>query len=111
MLNAVRGSMGSYPAITVRTRAVSSTVRQIGPTRVLIPAPISPSRLTSSCVGAIPTTFVEAAGMRIEVPVSSPIEQVTRLADTDTPLPALETPGDRSVSYGLQTTPPNELRG
>jgi hypothetical protein len=70
----------------------------MGPTRVLIPAPTNPSRLSNSCVGANPTTFVEAAGMRIDVPVSSPIEQVTRFAETDTPLPALETPGDRSVS-------------
>ena len=98
MLKAVNGSAGSYPAMTVSTLAASSTVRQIGPTRVVMPAPIIPSRLTSSCVGARPTTLAERAGMRIDVPVSSPMEQVTRLADTETPPPELDTPGVRSVS-------------
>jgi hypothetical protein len=47
-LNAVNGSLGSKPAITSRIFAASCTVRQIGPVRVLRPAPIMPSRLTSS---------------------------------------------------------------
>src|SRR5262245_6279021 len=46
----------------------------------------------------------------MEPPVSSPMEQVTRFAATDAPEPPLEVPGLRSVSYGLQNGPPNELR-
>jgi hypothetical protein len=84
--------------MTVNTFAASSTVRQIGPTRVVIPAPTIPSRLTSSSVGAIPTTLFDSEGIRIEIPVSSPTEQVTMFVDTDTALPELEPPGDRSVS-------------
>src|SRR5499427_1214401 len=74
------------------------------------PAPIIPFRLTSSCVGASPTKLLTDAGHRIETTVSSPIAQVTRLADTDVAEPALDMPGSRSVSYGLQKVPPNELR-
>src|SRR3954464_1923180 len=77
---------------------------------MLSPAPIIPSRLTSSCVGASPTRLLTDAGQRIDTTVSSPIAQVTRLADTDEADPALDIPGSRSVSYGLQNVPPNELR-
>src|SRR5262245_61738127 len=82
----------------------------MGPTRVFHPAAIIPSRLISSCVGAMPTTLFFHEGWRIDPPVSSATLQVTRLADTDEPDPPLELPGDRSVSYGLQSTPPNPLR-
>ena len=57
-----------------------------------------PSRLTSSCVGARPTTALFLVGWRIEPPVSSAIAQVTRLAATDVPEPLLDVPADRSVS-------------
>src|SRR6187397_910893 len=70
-----------------------------------------PSRLTSSSVGAIPTLLLARAGPRIDEPVSSAIAQVTRFAPTDEPDPELEPLGLRSVSYGLQNVPPNELRG
>ena len=70
-----------------------------------------PSRLTSSCVGEIPTALAARAGLRIDAPVSSAIAQVTRLAATAEPDPELEPSGLRSVSYGLQNVPPNELRG
>src|SRR5215471_14324002 len=46
----------------------------------------------------------------MDTTVSSPIAQVTRLADTDVADPALDMPGSRSVSYGLQKVPPKELR-
>src|SRR5215472_18130096 len=74
------------------------------------PAPIIPFRLTSSCVGASPTRLLTDAGHRIDTTVSSPIAQVTRLAATDDADPALDMPGSRSVSYGLQKVPPKELR-
>src|SRR6516225_3886604 len=74
------------------------------------PAPIIPSVLTSSLVGASPTRLFTDAGHRIETTVSSPIEQVTRFAATAVAEPALDMPGSRSVSYGLQNVPPNELR-
>src|SRR5262245_57945584 len=74
------------------------------------PAPIMPSRLTSSCVGARPTRLLREDGQRIDTTVSSPIAQVTRFAATDVAEPALDIPGSRSVSYGLQKVPPKELR-
>src|SRR6478735_681855 len=98
MLSAVYASFGSYPAITSRILAVSCTVRQIGPTRILRPAPIIPSVLTSSLVGARPTRLLTAAGQRTDTTVSSAIPQVTRLAETAVADPALDMPGSRSVS-------------
>src|SRR5512132_1330088 len=74
------------------------------------PAPIIPSRLTNSGVGAKPTRLLTDAGHRIDTTVSSPIAQVTRFAATDVAEPALDIPGSRSVSYGLQNVPPKELR-
>src|SRR6187399_3182961 len=68
-----------------------------------------PSRLTSSCVGEMPTALAARAGLRIEEPVSSAIAHVTKFAAT--PDPELEPMGLRSVSYGLQNVPPKELRG
>src|SRR5205823_11620750 len=38
------------------------------------------------------------------------IAHVTRFAATEAADPALDIPGSRSVSYGLQNVPPNELR-
>src|SRR5882724_6085821 len=92
-------------------RAVSSTVRQIGPTRVLMPNCTMPLRLTSSSVAAIPTALAALAGPRIDEPDSSAIAHVTKFAPTPEPEPELEPRGLRSVSYGLQKVPPNELRG
>src|ERR1700676_647711 len=77
---------------------------------MLRPAPIIPFRLTSSSVGASPTTLLTDAGHRMDTTVSSPIAQVTRFAATDVAEPALDMPGSRSVSYGLQKVPPKELR-
>src|SRR4051812_37187139 len=77
---------------------------------MLRPAPIIPFRLTSSSVGAIPTRLLTDAGQRMDTTVSSPMAQVTRLAATDDAEPALDIPGSRSVSYGLQNVPPKELR-
>src|SRR6185437_4638548 len=90
--------------------AASCTLRQIGPARMLRPVPIMPLRLTSSSVGAIPTRLLTDEGQRIDTTVSSPIAQVTRLAATEVADPALDIPGSRSVSYGLQKVPPKELR-
>src|SRR5215831_19658471 len=96
--------------MTSRMRAASETLRQIGPVRMFRPAPIMPLRLTSSCEGARPTRLLTEAGQRMETTVSSPIAQVTRLAATEEADPALDMPGSRSVSYGLQNVPPKELR-
>src|SRR4029079_8908301 len=70
-----------------------------------------PLRLTSSSVAAIPTALAALAGPRIEEPDSSAMAHVTRFAPTEDPEPELEPRGLRSVSYGLQKVPPNELRG
>src|SRR5215831_4880132 len=97
--------------MTSRIRAASPTVRHMGPTRSFMnDARIMPARLTSSCVGARPTTLLFFDGLRIEGPDSSPIAHITKFAATDDPDPPLDRPGLRSVSYGLQKTPPNELR-
>src|ERR1041385_2282745 len=77
---------------------------------MLRPAPIIPFRLTSSSVGASPTRLLTDAGHRMDTTVSSPMAQVTKFAATDVAEPALDMPGSRSVSYGLQNVPPNELR-
>ena len=77
---------------------------------MLSPAPIIPFRLTSSSVGASPTRLLTDAGHRMDTTVSSPMAQVTRFAATDVAEPALDMPGSRSVSYGLQKVPPKELR-
>src|SRR6266550_3655482 len=84
--------------------AASCALRQIGPVRMLRPAPIIPFRLTSSSVGASPTRLLTDAGHRIDTTVSSPIAQVTRFAATELAEPALDIPGSRSVSYGLQSS-------
>src|SRR5262249_23755613 len=65
---------------------------------------------TSSWVGASPTVLFTDAGQRTETTVSSAMPQVTRFAATAVADPALDIPGSRSVSYGLQKVPPNELR-
>src|SRR5215468_7149976 len=96
--------------MTLSIFAASATVRQIGPVRMFSPAPIIPLWLTSSIVGASPTRLFTDAGQRIETTVSSPIAHVTRFAATELADPALDMPGSRSVSYGLQNVPPNELR-
>src|ERR1051325_7307682 len=77
---------------------------------MLRPAPIMPSALTSSRVGARPTRLFTADGHRTDTTVSSPIAHVTRFAATELPDPALDIPGSRSVSYGLQNVPTKELR-
>src|SRR5512137_638045 len=97
--------------MTSRIFAASVTVRQIGPTRVLMPTWIMPVRGTSSSVPLMPTALAALAGPRIDEPVSSAMAQVTRFAPTDEPEPDEEPRGIRSVSYGLQNVPPNELRG
>jgi hypothetical protein len=61
-------------------------------------------------VGDKPTTLLDDEGMRIDVPVSSPIEQVTMFAATLTAEPELDPRGVRSVSYALHTVPPKALR-
>src|SRR5665213_3678534 len=96
--------------MTSRIFAASCTLRQIGPVRMLRPAPIIPVLLTNSSVGANPTRLLTDAGHRMETTVSSPIAQVTRFAATEVAEPALDMPGSRSVSYGLQNVPPKELR-
>ncbi len=96
---AVDGSLASYPISAVSIRAASSTVRQIGPVLVVSPSPVIPVRLVSSTVGDSPTTLLDDDGIRIDVPVSSPMAQVTRFADTLTAEPELDPRGVRSVSY------------
>ena len=91
--------LGDYGADVIKVESLDGDVtRQIGPTRVLMPIWIMPSRLTSSSVAAMPTALAALAGPRIEDPDSSAIAHITRLAPTAEPDPELEPRGIRSVS-------------
>src|SRR5215210_390193 len=92
----VRASAGSYPAIAPRTSAVSSTLRVNVPTCSTegTDAPRTvPDVLTSPYVGFNPTTPFNAAGFRIDPPMSVPSAISDEPTATDTPPPALEPPG------------------
>src|SRR5438034_8302986 len=66
---------------------------------------IPPSMITPFVVRRLTTLFLEAGPLH-EAEVCSQIEQVTKLAATDTPEPLLVPRGTRSVSYGLHGCPP-----
>ena len=56
-------------------------------------------------VGLSPATPQKAAGMRIEPPVSEPMEPTHMSAASEAPDPPLDPPGTRLVSQGLRTGP------
>src|SRR5258707_12037645 len=100
---------GSFSASS--TRAASLTVRHWMPARSRYgSAPIAPPYGINPFVVTSATTPLRHAGCRQEPPVSSQIEQWTRLAATDAADPELEPPVSRAVSYGLQAVPPHVLR-
>src|SRR5437870_1311869 len=90
---AVRGSAGSSPTITSRSRAASSTVRVIGPgVSLWLSSGAIPVRLTSPTVGRMPTRLLIDEGARTLPPVSVPIPTVPKFAAIATPVPPLEPP-------------------
>ena len=99
-------SFGSWPAITWRTLAASFVVSARGPIESKDDAnATSPYRETRPYVGFKPTTPQNAAGWRIEPPVSDPKDVVDIPARTATAEPPLDPPGTRSSSCGSFTRP------
>src|SRR5439155_7986383 len=103
---AVRGSAGSVPAITSRSRAASSTERVIGPgVSRRLSSGAMPVRLTSPTVGRTPTRLLIDAGARTLPPVSVPRPTVPKLAAIATPVPPDEPPLAYARLYGLRVKP------
>jgi len=94
------------PAITWYNNEASATVRARGPTwsSVQLSGTI-PSQGSSPLVGFNPTQPQMAAGMRIDPPVSVPIDAQPMPAATAAADPPLEPPADRVVSHGFRTGP------
>src|ERR1051325_1311295 len=61
--------------------------------------------LTRPYVGFNPTMPQQAAGPRIEPPVSVPVAPGQRNAATAAPEPPLDPPGERSSAHGLRVGP------
>src|SRR4051812_4118020 len=100
----------SDSAMALSTTAASATVRACGPTVSWVcEMGMTPWRLVSPTVGLMPTTPLLEDGLMIEPSVSLPNEATQRLADTETPEPELEPPGERSRTYGLRVCPPRAL--
>src|SRR5688572_6112616 len=96
-------SIGSWPPITDMTRAASRTSRANGPTWSRLDASArSPCRETRPYVGLNPTTPLNAAGSRIEPPVSDPSEADASPAATAAADPPEDPPGTRDGSQGLR---------
>src|SRR5207253_7110905 len=65
----------------------------------------TPTVVISRAAGFKPTTPQAAAGIRIDPPVSLPIEAAPRHAETAAAEPPLDPPGERLRSKGLWTGP------
>jgi hypothetical protein len=106
----VTGSFGSKPAVASRTTAMSSTFLASGPPTSWVRASgMMPSRLNSPCVTRRPTRLLCDEGIRIEPHVSVPIPTTAKFAAIAAPVPPLDPPGLRRVSYGFSVCPPSEL--
>src|SRR5262245_12220945 len=89
----VVASPGSWPAISWSSSAASRTVRVIGPTWSFDhDRAIAPARLTRPYVGLSPTMPQQAAGRRMDPPVSVPSAPTARPAATAAPEPLLDPP-------------------
>ena len=66
---------------------------------------IAPAPLTRPNVGFSPMTPQNAAGTRIEPPVSLPSASGTSRTASEAPDPPLEPPENRSGAHGLRTAP------
>ena len=87
-------------------RRASRTLRAIGPKQVRVGQPASQGCVgTAPCVGLWPTRPQNAAGMRIEPPVSEPSESGPSRAATAAPAPPDEPPGVRSRFHGFDVRP------
>src|SRR5690349_10511027 len=99
-------SFASCPAMTWCSSAVSSTVRAHGPPWSSDDAhAIKPYRDTVPYVGFTPTVAVNAAGWRIDPPVSDPMASGAWNAASAAALPPPDPPGTRWTSHGLRVGP------
>src|SRR5262245_22200226 len=107
MSDATARSRLSGPAIARSTMAQSWACRHIGPIlSSVVPAAITPLRLTRPNVGRRPTMPQRTEGERIEPPVSLPMAKPTRPAAVAAPDPA-DDPLDPSAGFhGLLVRPP-----
>src|SRR5688572_30789093 len=98
-------SSGSWPAAAASRRAASVTSRPNGPGWSRDDAnATSPYREMRPYVGFKPTTPQNAAGWRIEPPVSVPKPPAARPPATAAAGPPDEPPGTRDRSHGLRVT-------
>src|SRR5690554_1890121 len=92
--------------MTLNTRAMSDTCRASGPNVSYGALTGTPPRFEMRpTVGRRPATPQKAAGMRIEPPVSLPIDTTHMSVATDAPEPPLEPPGTRVVFQGFLQGP------
>ena len=104
--SSVAGSAGSTPATASSSSAASAGVRAIGPGWSRERASgHAPAPLIRPYVGFRPTTPQNAAGIRIEPPVSLPSVRGSSSAASTTADPPLEPPETRSVAQGLRADP------
>jgi hypothetical protein len=102
-------SRSSRPAVAVKNRAVSATVRANGPRWVNSSATPSGTRGIRPNVDFRPTTPQKLAGMRIDPPSSVPTAKGPIPAATAAPAPPLEPPQVWAVDQGLRVTPKSGL--
>src|SRR5690606_35678824 len=112
MRNPLRGA--SSPAVNPPGRSAKTSIKTAASVTVLVSGPTwsreKPSGNTPSLgnrpkEGLNPTTPQHAAGMRMEPPVSVPMEKVAMPNPTDAALPLLEPPDKRPGAAGLATGP------
>ena len=102
-------SKSSGPAIACNTRAAPSADRHMGPIlSSVVPAAITPCRLTRPKVGRRPTTPHCSDGPRMEPPVSVPMANPTKPAAVAAPDPAEDPLEPTSRFHGLLVLPPNQ---
>lgn len=94
----------------VIARSIIATSRASGPTQSrLVRAGHTPLRSTRPNEGLSPYTPQQAAGMRMEPPVSLPRAKSTRPAATATAEPLEDPPGTRPGARGLTGVPAQRL--
>ncbi len=97
---------GSSNTTTSITRALSATVRVIGPmTSSDAFVGMMPLAGRRPYDGRPPTSAVRALGRRIELPVSPPIAKAHRFAAVAAAEPVLEPPKSFCSVYGLRARP------
>src|SRR5580693_888440 len=86
-------------AISVTSRAIGPTTSRDGVSGQVPVGSIRPAEVFS------PTSSSLVEGTRIDPPVSPPMANIAKLADTAAPGPELDPPGVTRGSYGLSVRP------